>query len=45
MNEYKTCNECYEKFCICERTKTDFENKLNQNLPKEKVSLDYELNY
>lgn len=47
MIDYRTCNECTEKYCkkICENYVTDFETKIKEKMGKPEVSVDYELNY
>lgn len=42
MVEYSICNECTEKYCVCDKDQINYLTKLNE---KQEVSLDYELNY
>lgn len=44
MIDYRTCNECTEKHCLCERSETQYETKLKEKFPEE-TSVNYELNY
>ncbi len=43
--DYRSCSECYEKRCLCEKLKTDYDTKLKDSFGDEKISLNYELNY